>query len=340
MVLAIVWRLVRSETLAAEAVQEATVAALVGLDRLRSLDRFSAWYAGIALNVARRWLRQPIASPLAGEQVDPGPGPEDQAEAAEVASRVREAVAGLPAGQRDAVLAFYWQGLTHAEAALELGIRPGAVKARLHQARTALNPQLAPWIQPEREETIVPAAANRSFVDARIVEVRRSAGDDPTRRPHVVVLEEAGGERRLPIYVGASEAIALACSLESVETPRPLTYQFSANLLAAAGAKPREVRITRLAEGTFYAEVTIDGPAGETQVDARPSDAVNLAVVADAPIRVDADLLNDTDATRHTAWQDFPTRAPDLAAEVRQRQEEQQAKLRDYLCTGQWGAPP
>jgi len=332
MVWGVVQRLVRNEAVAADAVQDATIGALVGLDRLRSPERFGAWYAGIAVNTARRWLRAPIVSPLAGEHADGAPGPADQAAAADIADRVREAVAALAPGQRAAVLAFYWQGLTHAEAALELGVAPGAVKARLHQARVALNSRLAPLIEPEGKVRPMPAAT-KDFVEVQIIEVRRSSD----RGPHVVVLEELSGERQLPIYVGAPEAVALACSLESVEMPRPMTYQFSANLVTAAAARVREVRVTRLAEGTFYAEVMLDGPGPPAAtVDARPSDALNLALVAGAPIRVDAELLADDEATRHAGWREFFTTAPDLAAEVRERQVEQNEATAEYLRTGEW----
>jgi hypothetical protein len=65
-----------------------------------------------------------------------------------------------------------------------------------------------------------------------------------------------------------------------------------------------------------------------------------LNLVADVPIRVDADLLDDGEAIGHNAWQDFPARAPDLAAEVRQRQDELQAMLAEYQRTGRWPTEP
>jgi bifunctional DNase/RNase len=102
--------------------------------------------------------------------------------------------------------------------------------------------------------------------------------------------------------------------------PRPMTYQLAANLLRATASRVTEVRITRLAESTFYAVVRVEAPSGEADVDARPSDALNLALVAEAPIRVDEALLDDPDATRHTAWERYPTRTEELVAEVRERQ--------------------
>jgi RNA polymerase sigma factor (sigma-70 family) len=338
MVVSVVSRLASSDSFAADAAQESAIRALIGLDRLRSPERFGAWYVGIALNVARRWLRDVAAAPLPEELIDTQQlDPAVLAEAAEMAQAIRRAVCELPPGQRDATLAFYWQGLTQAEAALELGVSPQAVKARLHQARNSLNTRLAPLIRTEEEypmtTTDIPGP---NFVDAEVIEVRRSATTEPGRGLHVIVLKEKNGDRSLPIYVGVPEAIALASSLQAVDTPRPMAYQFSANLLAAASARTREVRITRLAEGTFYAEVIVDSAAGSATVDARPSDALNLAVLINAQIRIDTNLLDDPEAIRHSGWREFPTTARDLAAEMRDRHEQQHARLAEYQRTGEW----
>ena len=338
MVVSLVRRLAGSDSFAADAAQESAIRALIGLDRLRSPERFGAWYAGIALNVARRWLREVATGPLPEEVVDSQQlGPAELAEAAEMAQAVRHAVSELAPGQRDATLAFYGQGLTHAEAALELGVSPEAVKARLHQARKSLNTKLVPLTRTEEKSPMTTTdTPEPNFVDAEVTEVRRSATTEPGRGLHVIVLKEKDGERTLPIYVGAPEGTALACSLQAVETPRPMTYQFSANLLAAASAQTREVRITRLGEGTFYAEVIIDGATGSAIVDARPSDALNLAVITNAQVRIDTNLLDDPEAIRHTGWREFPTTAADLAAEMRDRQERQHTRLAEYLQTGEW----
>jgi RNA polymerase sigma factor (sigma-70 family) len=328
MVMALVRRLLGTDDLVADVTQEATVAALVGLGRLRSARQFGAWYAGIALNVARRWLREVSAGSLPEEYPDAEPGPAERAEAAEMARWVREAVATLAPGQRAAVLAFYWRGLTHAESALELGITVGAVKARLHQARGALAPQLASCIDHEKETTAMSAATESAWVDTDVIDVRRSDGpDDPLRRPHIVVLQERNGTRRLQVFTGSAEAIALACSLEAVEMPRPMTYQLAASLLTAAGSRLTEVRITRLVDGVYHAAVMVEAQGRVVEVDARPSDALNLALVTGAPVRVDAAVLGNPEVDPDTDWEQYPARVPDLAAEERQRRADLVARL-------------
>ncbi len=129
------------------------------------------------------------------------------------------------------------------------------------------------------------------------------------------------GRAWLPIWIGPAEAIALAVSLESLETPRPLTYQMAASLVQATGSRVTEIKITRLTEAVFYAVVAVDGLAGPQEIDARPSDAVNLALVTGAPIRVDSALLGDlrAQAIDHSGWQDFPASTAEIAAEERQR---------------------
>ena len=132
------------------------------------------------------------------------------------------------------------------------------------------------------------------MVEMRVADVWRlpAQGDNP--RQSIVVLAEVEGPRRFAIWIGQWEADSLAITIEQMEAPRPPTYVLTSRLLDAAGARLREVHINRLAENTYFAEVVVDGPAGERRVDARPSDALNLAMLAGAPIRVAPDVIEQT----------------------------------------------
>lgn len=250
----------------ADAAQDALLVAMSGLDGLRDDDAFRAWLCGIGRNLARREARAP-AFPLAEEIAWEDP---DHL----LRDRVLAAVAALPPGQRDAVALFYLADLSHAQIAARLGISVGAVKTRLHKARAALQARLSDL---RRELPTMP-----STVPMRVADVR-DAGE-----LHVVLLEERDGARRLPIWIGEPEARTIAARLHDVATPRPGTYRFAADLLAAAGGGLDEVRIVRLADTVFFAEAVL---AGGTAVDARPSDALNLALVTGAPILVDEAVL-------------------------------------------------
>ena len=285
-------RLLGSAELGRDAAQEAALAALTDLGRLRSPDRFGAWFCGIALNVARRWRRQLLLEVQcpAPDGGSPEPGPAEAAELAEIAAQVRGAVAALPEGQRDAVMLFYLQGLTQREVAAELGISVNAVKARLHQARASLAPGLA-WMADIGPEEAVMTSQAEEWVEVSVSGICSSRDEEEWQRRYVMVLAERGGDRELPIWIGPAEAIVMAMFLESAESPRPFTHKLAASLVGAAGARVAEVRITRLADEVFYALVVVDGPAGRGEVDARPSDAVNLALATAAPIRVGAGLF-------------------------------------------------
>jgi len=316
-------RVLGSQDLAADAVQEAAIAAMTNLDQLRSPDRFGAWFCGIALNVSRRWVRQLKAEipAVLADQESGEIGPAEAAEIADLGRRVRAAIDQLPVGQREAVLLFYLQGLSHREVAAELGVSPGAVKARLHQARAALAPRLAPMIQIAEEKAMATTDEMR-WVDAEVAEVRRTDADDPAQRKHIMVLAERGGERTLPIWIGPAEATALALTLESAETPRPFTYKLAASLVAAAGASVTEVRITRLDPPVFYALVLVRARSGIEEVDARPSDAVNLALTAKAAIKIDSRLFDLPRSDEHAAeLLAASAAAADIAAEVLEQYE-------------------
>jgi RNA polymerase sigma factor (sigma-70 family) len=280
----------------ADAAQEAVVTALLGLDRLRHDDRFGAWLIGIGLNVCRRALRERArwAALDGADMVAPGPAPDEAAHAARIAEQVRAAIAELPPGQRAAVALFHLGGLSHHEVAERLDTRPGAVKTRLHKARVALRRALT---DVHREEFAMPTA-----VPMRVADVRRPA-ERPERR--IVVLEEIQGPRRLPIWIGAPEAAALVAVLEEVELPRPGPFHLADALVQAAGGRVAAVRVSRLVENTFYATTVL---ADGSEVDARPSDALTLALVADAPIAVEPAVLE--------ASARFERARPDYVAEA------------------------
>ncbi|HVX44447.1 MAG TPA: bifunctional nuclease domain-containing protein [Mycobacteriales bacterium] len=299
--------------LAGDAAQEAALLALTGLDRLRAPERFGAWLGGIALNVARRWVRGLHDVDLLpdGGPADAGPRPDAAVELTLLRERVRQAVADLAPGQRTAVFLFYLQGLTHREVADELQISVGAVKSRLHQGRAALATQLAAELTPVEQEPTM------TEVPVTIAQILRRTEGSPGHRNHVVVLNETGGDRRLAIWIGEAVAVTLAISLEGEQMPRPMTYQFAASLLDAGGAAVREVVISRLEGSIYYASTVIDGPAGERRIDARPSDALNLAVLAGAPIRLDESLFAETELDA-AEWEEiYPAAASEVVEETR-----------------------
>ena len=142
----------------------------------------------------------------------------------------------------------------------------------------------------------MPTAADRDFLDMPVSDVRRIAHSGQDH--HVVLLQEAASGRRLPIWIGHEHALELALRLlgHDSQLPRPLSSDLTAHLVQALGGSVREVRIDRLTEGTYYAVVVVDGPQGAGEVDARPSDALALALVVGVPVRADRALVEMTES--------------------------------------------
>jgi uncharacterized protein len=107
---------------------------------------------------------------------------------------------------------------------------------------------------------------------------------DPTRKTPIVLLNEIKGERSLPLWIGTVEATAIAMGLENISVSRPLTHDLFSYTLQSLGAKLLDVLIVELRAETYYALLTVQWGAQQMHIDARPSDAIALAIRSKAPI--------------------------------------------------------
>lgn len=114
---------------------------------------------------------------------------------------------------------------------------------------------------------------------------------DPVTQTPIVILRDPSGKTILPIWVGLFEANAIALKLENIETPRPMTHDLLRAVLETMNATVERISITDLKDSTFYASVLLRCNGKEFKVDSRPSDAIALALRADAPIFVSKDVL-------------------------------------------------
>lgn len=124
-------------------------------------------------------------------------------------------------------------------------------------------------------------------IPGNLVEVRvRGVSVDPQAGSPIVLLEELQGERVMPIWVGVFEARAIAMEMEKVVPPRPMTHDLLKNILEGVKAQVSNIVITDLKENTFYARIALNAGGAGLQIDARPSDAIALALRVHAPIYV------------------------------------------------------
>lgn len=118
-------------------------------------------------------------------------------------------------------------------------------------------------------------------------------GLDATSQAFVVVLEEKGGARVLPIWIGRPEAESIAAHLNGVERERPMTHDLAASMVTGLGGLLRRVQVTKVVKGTYHAELHLSRGGSPVVVDSRPSDAIAVALRLQAPIFVAESLFGE-----------------------------------------------
>ena len=147
-------------------------------------------------------------------------------------------------------------------------------------------------------------------------------GLDSATGSYVVVLQERGGTRLLPIWIGQPEAESIVRHMHNVKGPRPFTHDLVRSLIVGMGAQLRRVHITRVEKSTYYAELQIQRAETLVHIDARPSDSIAIALRLSAPIFVAAELLvepeddEESDSPSIGASEDVPEPARDSEAEL------------------------
>ncbi len=142
--------------------------------------------------------------------------------------------------------------------------------------------------------------------DLRAVEVARVAVDRETGAPVVILRERDGLQRRLPIWIGVYEARSIALGLEGISVPRPNPHDLIHDMIESLGGDLQRVVITELRDSVYYAVIDVLVDGRRVQIDARPSDAIAVALRFAAPLYVDESVLErgselDDDASRQDA---------------------------------------
>ena len=297
-------RLVAREDRAQELAQEAMHQAYLSLDRLREPARFKSWLCGIVLNICRSYLREREITFFSLEAIIDGlpfytiplfsvpATPDKIAEERELHRTVLDAINTLTSRDRDVLLLFYYAQLSLQEIAVLMDSSSGAVKVRIHRARQRLKADL----MLNHPEIVPPEKRRKVMIKVTVADVIRQERKDEQGRTHeqcVIVLQDEAGKRALPMWIGTHEAEIIAMGLNEFSFPhrRPLTINFFINLLQTINAEVEEVRVEALKEMTYYGIVKIRCGKTVSEVDARPSDAIALAVLNGTPIFVAEDVF-------------------------------------------------
>jgi RNA polymerase sigma factor (sigma-70 family) len=306
-----------NEEAARDLVQEALLQAYLSLRHLRDAARFRSWLLGIVRNVCRSYFRGQKSDWLSLEALtggmvaeapwlsDASPDPHAAAVEREQRQAIAEAMGALSPMDRAIARLFYEEQHALKEIAATLDISVPAVKNRLYRARKQLQETLLAGASEDRS---LPHRLGRN----RMTRVNIDAIEEEDRiggRATTVRLRDETG-RTLRIAMGPGDAGAVDLGLRDLALPRPMASQFMADLLAATGARLEEVRIDSLREGVLYAKARVRRGKTVRELDARPSDALALALRAGSPILVADEIMeragNDAPARNQGPSNDAP----------------------------------
>ena len=221
---------------------------------------------------------------------DRAPQPHAAAEARETHRLILAAVSQLSPANRDAVLLYYFEQLSVREIASLLQISVPAVKGRLHKSRRKLRDQLRPnFHELQPRPAVAEQTRSKQMIPVTVLDIVKP-DQEPDHR--ILVLMNEGERRLLPIWIGPYEADNIALNLQEKKPVRPMTYSLMAGLLDKANVRVESVAVSALEKDTFYA--TIHAQCGEDSfaIDARPSDAIALALYTQSPIFAAAEVMD------------------------------------------------
>jgi len=299
-------RMVGNYDTACEIVQEALLQAYLGLSTLREPAHFAAWLIGIVQNICRNHLRAQQrlhitphwpdeAELLADETVDPVALLERQ----ERRALVLDAIGALSPKNQVATWLYYIEAMSIEEVAQTLDVSTTAVKGRLFQARKQLQAELAPVFTPiftpvfdtpqlsPHQAQMAVQKRKQTMVTISAIKIHKNS----TTGKDILYLFDTVNHRYLCIWIGAYEGEQIRLQLAGTPTTRPLTYRYFADFLQAMAIQLQSVQVARLHETTFFAVTQFRNGDLVKELDARPSDAIGLALHTGAPIFVDDELM-------------------------------------------------
>ena len=279
--------MVQDETLAQDLTQVALIQAYRCLNTLRDPSRFKYWLLGIVQNICRNYLREKRHHFLSMDNLLLQPDKSSQEEVArEVSEIVLTSIRSLEVNYQEVMIAFYYDGLPLTSIAEQQGISLSAAKVRLHRARQLLKEKLKTYKVLSyyyREPPTTNTMKQLTIADIYLKEF----GDAG------ILLQTEDGAHFLPVMVGHPEAKAIFLGMQqhNFSTLRPWTHDLTATLLTATGAILNSICIHKLVNGVFYAYLSLKKGKKTLKIDARPSDAIAIAVRLKTPIYVSDTLL-------------------------------------------------
>ena len=273
-------------SLAQDVAQISLFQAYCSLGKLQNTARFKSWLLGIVQNISRNYLKQKKQTFFSLDNLTSSLSASSDEQTEHLSKLIAEAIKSLEIHYREVITAFYYDGLGLSEIALRQQISPETAKVRLYRGRQILKARLSAHqdlYYYYRKPTNKKKAMKKLTIADVYLKEDGSAG---------LLLQSEGGGYFLPIMVGFLEARAIFTGLQGIKTSRPMSHDLTVSILESTGATLDKVCVNKLVEGVYYAYLAIKHNGKVVQVDARPSDAVALAVRFNTPIFVAKEVLD------------------------------------------------
>ena len=281
--------------IAQQLIQEAFLQAFLSLERLRKDSAFKSWLYGIVLNLCRESIRNRTADRALLEALaaceteqfrDTTPDPCEAAAEREMHRKVLEAVRSLPPRTRRATLLFYYRQLSVQEIASAQSVSVGTIKHQLHKARIQLRERLAPIYGEIQEETASAPERSDEMTRVKIAFMFRAE-----TRNYTAILQDEKNHRSLPIVIDSAEGDAILAGLSEETSTRSGSHDLMIKLVEMLGGKLEEVCIETIGDRIFYAVIKLRQGKTLRELEARPGDALGLAVREEIPVYVKEEIL-------------------------------------------------
>lgn len=279
--------------------QEAFVQSYQDLHQLREPAKFANWLNRVTRNICGMWLRRRNSKIVPFDEValedfaNPATStPLEEIEAEEMHQFVRRAIDALSEKTQLTVTLFYMDGLSYQKIGDFLGVPVSTIKSRLHESRKQLKEELIKMVEKTFEKHKLP----QDFADKVLheVSVNRMTYDEKSNMPIVFLANKAMELQNLPIWIGQSEGHAIHNALERQEFPRPMTHDLFINVMREYGIKMTAAIVAEIRGTTFHGRLILESGGVIKEIDSRPSDAIALALRANAPIFVEQSVFHQS----------------------------------------------
>ena len=274
-------KIIGDSDVAKDLVQESFIEAYFCIGNLKDKSAFKPWLGGIVKNVCKNYLRIHSRQFKSLKQYVECQHDIEAQEDGKIIEIITQAIGTLSKPSGDIIFAFYYDGKSILDISSEFGITPALTKVSIHRARKELKAIIEKTSGVEYYKTY--HKNKKAMKQVKIIDLIPSSND---LKAWIIALHEEELNLVLPIVITTELAAAMAAGIKGIVLSRPLTHHLLAEVLSTNGIQPESACITNIENGIYHSVLKVKGQHGLQEYDARPSDAINIAIRFGCPIFV------------------------------------------------------